>query len=164
MGFLLICFSFRLSRYTLVVRYKQNRSESIQLAALFHYNNNSVSVLLKSFSFTLPATVGLASSSYLHQETTELLANGNYSITLSFANASIANLSVDIDSIILMWDVIPSRYYQNANETMRNVTRACWQTRQGIVTNTAYSETCKKIAFSVNSELFNGSIGILNVL
>lgn len=136
----------------------------MQLTAVFHYNNNSVSVLLKSFNFTLPATVGSASSSYHRQETTELLANGNYSITLSFANSSIANLSVDIDSIILMWDVTPSRYYQNANETLRNTTRACWQTRQGIVNNSAESETCRQIAFSVNSELFNGSIGILNSL
>jgi len=146
------------SRYTLVIRYKQERSQAIELNADFHYNNNSVSVLFKSVNFTLPATAVSVSSSYHHPTVTELLGNGNYSVTLSFANASVANLSVDIDSIVLLWDITPTRYYQSANETIKNVTRACWERRQGVVMNSAESDACKKIAFSVNSELFNGSL------
>ena len=148
-------------RYTLVIRYKQERSQAIALSADFHYNNNSVSVLFKSVNFTLPATSVSVSSSYRHQEATELLGNGNYSITLSFANASVTNHSVDIDSIVLLWDITPTRYYQSANETIKNVTRACWERRRGVVMNSAETEACKKIAFSVNSELFNGSLGTL---
>ena len=156
---ILIHFYFRTYRYTLVIRYKQERSQAIELNADFHYNNNSVSVLFKSVNFTLPATAVSVSSSYHHPTVTELLGNGNYSVTLSFANASVANLSVDIDSIVLLWDITPTRYYQSANETIKNVTRACWERRRGVVMNSAESDACKKIAFSVNSELFNGSLG-----
>ena len=161
---MLSCFLFIFHRYALIIRYKQERNQTVELVAVFHYNNNSVGVRLKSLNITLPATNGPASFSYRHQETTELLANGNYSVTLSFANSSVANSTIDIDSLLLMWDITPSRYYQKANETIRNVTRACWEARQGIVMSSAESSTCRMIAFSVNSELFNGSLGMFHVL
>ena len=134
------------------------------MTVVFHYNNNSISVLLKSLNFTLPASSSTASLSYYHSEAVELLANGNYSVTISFANTSIANQSLDIDSIVLLSDVTQSRYYQSANETMKNVTRACWEARQRIVLDSRESATCKKIAFSVNSQLYNGSLGNKNSL
>ena len=80
-------------------------------------------------------------------------------MTLSFANSSAANQAIDIDSIVLLWDFTQSRHYRNANGTIRNTTRACWEARQSILTTSGESSVCKRIAFSVNSELFNGSLG-----
>ena len=124
-----------------------------------HYNNNSVSLLLKSFNISLPGNTSSSPQSYYHSEATELTVNGNYSIKLSFSNTTIANQSIDIDSVVLMWDYSTSKFYQSANETMKNTTRSCWTDKQRITNHIQDSQLCKKIAFSVNTQLFNGSVG-----
>ena len=92
-----------------------------------------------------------------------LLQNGNYSVTLFFANATNVNQTLDIDSIVLMWEYQGSKFYRDANQTMKNATKLCWENKQRVSLNSQDSLTCRKIAFSVNAELFNGSLGKLIV-
>ena len=88
-----------------------------------------------------------------------LLQNGNYSVTLSFGNATNVNQTLDVDSIVLMWEYQGSKFYGAANQTMKNATKRCWENKQRVSLDSQDSFTCQKIAFSVNAELFNGSLG-----
>ena len=150
---------FYVIRFFLVMRYKGVHPNSVQLRADVHYNNHNSSLPVTSFNITLPASNSSIPTSHIHPDAITLLSNSNYSITFSLVNPPNTNLSIDIDSVVLMWDFNETRFYQNANETMRNASRICWESKQQIGAQSQETVECQRITFSVNSEVFNGSLG-----
>eukprot|EP00795_Rhopilema_esculentum_P010926 gene10926-19760_t len=146
------------SRFFLVMRYKDVQPNSVQLRADVHYNNHNSSLPVTSFNITLPASNSSIPTSQIHPDAFTLLSNSNYSITFSLVNPPNTNQSIDIDSVVLMWDFNETRFYQNANGTMRNASKICWESKQRIGVQSQETVECQRIAFSVNTEVFNGSL------
>eukprot|EP00794_Sanderia_malayensis_P015666 gene15666-17246_t len=148
------------ARYTMVMRFKLLQpNKQLRLQQTFHYNNNSISLQFSSFNVTLPSASTTAFATHYQPVPTELLANGNYSVTLTIADVmNSTNQTVDIDSVVFMWNYEMTKFFLSANQTMRNATAQCWNNKQSLLATNQVSSLCKEIEFSINTQLFNGSL------
>lgn len=112
-----------------------------------------------SFNVSLVPSNSSDINKHYQQLPTELNANGNYSVTLSIMNATNLNQTIDIDSVVWMWNYENTKFFQSSNQTIKNATAQCWKGSQGISMNSQVSNRCKQIEFAINTQLFNGSLG-----